>query len=110
MGRNDLRTGGEVPQAECHPVGTAATRRARLGPGDSELFLFLLQSGTVKKNQGMHLLRHRARYHVPDAGGILRNGSVAGELAGAAYIEDRFAGPCVGVDKQGVDFGLCLNV
>src|ERR1700722_3953810 len=32
----------EVPPAESHPGGTAATRRALRGPGDAELFHLLL--------------------------------------------------------------------
>src|SRR5258708_1135056 len=61
MGRNDPGKGGEVPPAECHPGGTAATRRALLGPRDAELFHLLLQSGTLHSQADRGSLR--TAYH-----------------------------------------------
>ena len=57
MVRNDAGKEGEVPPAECHPGGTAATRQALLGPGDAELFHLLLQSGTLHSQAGRGPLR-----------------------------------------------------
>src|SRR5438093_7839561 len=56
-GGADIREGGKVPPAECRPGGTAATRRALLGPGDVELFHLLLQSGTLHSQTGRGPLR-----------------------------------------------------
>src|SRR5260221_12888414 len=61
MGRDGLGEEGEVPPAECHLGGTAATRRALLGTGDAELFHLLLQSGTLHAQAGRGPLR--TAYH-----------------------------------------------
>ena len=47
-----------MPLAECHPGGTAATRRALLGPGDAEFFHLLLQRGTLH-SQAIRCLAQR---------------------------------------------------
>src|SRR5260370_14918122 len=61
MGRKARGRGGEVPPAVCPPGGTAATRRALLGPGDAELFHLLLQRGTLHPQAGRGPLR--TAYH-----------------------------------------------
>ena len=45
-------------------------------------------------------LGHRARLHVPDAGCILGDGAVAGELSRAGHIQDRLARPGIRVGIQ----------
>src|SRR5919201_5390744 len=55
-------------------------------------------------------LLHWTGLRLPDVGGVLRDGAVAGELAGVAHIEDRLAHPRVGLCVQGADLFLGLDV
>src|SRR5207247_1646009 len=40
---------------------------------------------------------HRARFRVPNLGGVLRNGAVARKLSGAGYVQNRLTHPSVRV-------------
>src|SRR5215831_20451491 len=45
-------------------------------------------------------LRYRTRLHLPDVGGVLGDGAIAGELPGARQIQDGLARPGVSVGIQ----------
>src|ERR1700730_15648474 len=99
MGRDDPGKRAEVPPAECHGGGTAATppgppptptplplgeRGRGEGPGDAELFDLLLQSGTLHSQAGRGPLR--TAYHpagfAEDAQDVLPFGVGQGETRG----------------------------
>jgi hypothetical protein len=45
----------------------------------------------------------RARFHVPDLGGVFGDGPVAGELAGSSHVDNRLLGPGVSIFVQLAD-------
>src|SRR5262249_1304113 len=47
---------------------------------------------------------------IPDAGRILGNGAVAGELSGTGHVDDRLTGPHVGIGVQLAESLLGLGV
>ena len=73
-----------VPPAECHLGGTAAARGALIGPGDTELFHLLLQSGTLhsQANRGPFRAAHHPAGFTENAEDVLPFSVGKGESRG----------------------------
>src|SRR4051812_4481468 len=86
---------GVAPRGQLFPGREPSVKSDRSGTG-SIVSIFL----TALKRLRSHIVAHgtsghRAWFHIPDLGRVLRDGAVAGKPAGAGNVEDDRAGPPV---------------